>query len=64
MTLQGDIVYLPAVMIANVSWFFEHLSKILSSIVNLESEIVLWQQAIDVLKGKDGNRAPLSIPAG
>lgn len=52
MALQGgDIVYLPAVMIADVSWFFEHLSKILSPIVSLESGIVLWPQVKDVLQG-------------
>lgn len=63
MVLQsGDIVYLPAVTIANVSWYFNHLSKILSPIVNLESGIVLWPQAESVLQGK-GSTTQLSIPA-
>ncbi len=59
----GDIVYLPAVAIADVSWYFAHLSKILSPIVNLESGIVLWPQAADVLRGEAGATTPLSIPA-
>lgn len=59
---SGDIVYLPAVVIADVSWYFSHLSKILSPIVNLESGIVLWPQAVDVLRGTDGAKIQLSIP--
>ena len=49
----GDIIYLPAVKIADVSWYFTHLGKILSPIVNLESGIVLWPQVVDVLEGKN-----------
>lgn len=52
---SGDIVYLPAVTIANVSWYFGHLSKILSPIVNLESGIVLWPQVESVLRGESTN---------
>jgi polysaccharide export outer membrane protein len=59
---SGDIVYLPAVFIADVSWFFGHLSSILSPIMSLESGIVLWPQVKDALKGK-GTTTPLSIPA-
>lgn len=50
----GDIVYVPAMTIANVSRYFVHLTKILSPIVNLESGIVLWPQASGVLRGEEG----------
>lgn len=61
---SGDIVYVPAVAIANVSWFFGHLSRILSPITSLESGIVLWPQVKDVLTGEDGTTTtPLAIPA-
>jgi len=59
---SGDIVYVPAVAIANVSWFFGHLSKILSTIVNLETGIILWPQLKDVFKGEKPT-TPLAIPA-
>lgn len=60
MRLQsGDIVYLPAVMIANVSWYFNHLSKILSPIVSLESGIVLWPQVESVLQGKSTDKTTI-----
>lgn len=65
-TLQnGDIVYLPAVAIANASRYFSHISQILSPFVNLESGIVLWPQVKSVLKGGDGmgQGIPLTIPA-
>lgn len=58
----GDIVYVPSVAIADVSWYFSHLGKILSPVVNLESGIVLWPQVKDVLRGEDGDTTPLSIP--
>jgi len=58
----GDIVYVPSVTIADVSWYFSHLGKILSPIVNLESGIVLWPQVKNVLTGKEGSTTPLSIP--
>ncbi|MDO8445495.1 MAG: polysaccharide biosynthesis/export family protein [Deltaproteobacteria bacterium] len=58
----GDIVYLPAVMIANVSWYFGHLSKILSPIVSLESGIVLWPQVESVLKGTSTDKTTTIIP--
>lgn len=63
MLKSGDIVYLPAVAIADVSYYFVQLSKILSPIINLESGIVLWPQAVDVLRGTEGATTPLSIPA-
>lgn len=60
MKLQGgDIVYLPAVMIANVSWYFGHLSKILSPIVSLESGIVLWPQVESVLQGSSNEKTTI-----
>lgn len=51
---NGDIVYVPAVAIANVSWFMSHMGQILSPIVNLETGIVLWPQVKDVLQGGEG----------
>lgn len=59
----GDIVYVPSVTIADVSWYFSHLGKILSPVVNLESGIVLWPQVKNVFTGKEGATTPLSIPA-
>ena len=50
---NGDIAYLPAVTIANVSRYFSHISQILSPFVNLESGVVLWPMAKDVLQGKE-----------
>jgi polysaccharide export outer membrane protein len=47
----GDIIYLPAVTISDVSWYFEHLDRIISPITRLQAGIVLWPQFIDVLMG-------------
>lgn len=58
---NGDIVYVPAVTIANVSWFMSHMGQILSPIVNLETGIVLWPQVKDVLSGGEGT-VNFSIP--
>lgn len=58
---SGDIVYLPAVALADTSWFFSHLSKILSPIVSLESGIVLWPQVTDVLEGKASTTSSFTI---
>jgi len=41
---NGDIIYVPATFIANVSRFFEHLSKIISPIVSMESGYFIGQQ--------------------
>lgn len=63
MLRNGDIVYVPAAGIADVSWFFNHLSKILSPVVNLESGIVLWPQVKEVFEhGSATSSTPLSIP--
>ena len=60
--VNGDIIYLPAVTIANVSRYFSHISQIISPFVSLESGIVLWPQVKDVLQGKETRDVPLSIP--
>lgn len=60
--MNGDIIYLPAVTIANVSRYFSHISQIVSPFVNLESGIVLWPQVKKVLQGKETGEVPLSIP--
>lgn len=41
---NGDIIYVPATFIANVSRFFEHLSKIITPIVQIEGGYFLGQQ--------------------
>lgn len=58
---SGDVVYVPATTIANVSKFFSYFSQIISPVVNLESGVVLWPQVRDVLQGKDST-TPLTIP--
>lgn len=58
----GDIIYVPATKISNVSWYFSHLSKILSPIVNLESGIVLFPQVKDTLT-KGRNTVPVTVQA-
>ncbi len=62
MLKNGDIVYLPAITIANVSRYFSHISQIISPFVNLESGVVLWPQVKKVLQGKETGDVPLSIP--
>ena len=59
---NGDIVYIPAVTIANISRYFSHISQILSPFIQLESGVVLWPMVKDVLQGKDTTNVPLSIP--
>ncbi|MBM2832950.1 MAG: hypothetical protein HW406_111 [Candidatus Brocadiaceae bacterium] len=62
-TLQNaDIIYVPAITIANVSRYFTHISQIISPFVNLESGVVLWPQVKKVLQGKETGEVPLSIP--
>jgi polysaccharide export outer membrane protein len=41
---NGDIIYVPATFIANVSRFFEHLSRIISPIVSMEAGYYIGQQ--------------------
>jgi len=62
MLKNGDIVYLPAITIANVSRYFSHISEIISPFVNLETGIFLWPQVKKVLQGKETENVPLSIP--
>lgn len=51
MLRNGDIVYVPTLAMADVSWFMSHLSSIIGPIVTLETGIVLWPQTLEVLKG-------------
>ena len=51
---KGDIVYVPATLIANVSRYFRHLQNILAPIVLLEHGIVLGPDVVDVFEGKGG----------
>jgi polysaccharide export outer membrane protein len=49
----GDVVYVPKVAIANASWFFGHISKILSPFLSIESGIALWPQVESAFGGED-----------
>jgi hypothetical protein len=44
---NGDIVYVPAILIANISRFFDHLSSILSPALMMESGYYIGQQIKD-----------------
>jgi polysaccharide export outer membrane protein len=59
---SGDIIYVPKVAIANVSWFFNHLKTIISPVVDIEKGIVLWPQVKDVLRGEEPATAPIIAP--
>lgn len=48
---HGDVVYVPATTIANVSKFLSQFSQVLGTIINIESGIVLWPQVKDAIKG-------------
>ena len=61
MLQNGDIVYIPEVKISSTSRFFSYISKILSPIVQLGSGIVMWDQAIDIFGGKNGEETSLAI---
>ena len=52
---NGDVVYVLPRVIADVQRFMERFTAILSPIVNLESGIVLYPQARDVLTGKESS---------
>ena len=51
MLKPGDIIYVPAMYIADVGRYFRHLSNILSPIVLLEQGIILAPRVGDVLTG-------------
>lgn len=59
MLKNGDILYVPATAIADLNAFITQFVPIISTIVNLESGIVLWPQVKDALKGK--STTPVSI---
>ena len=50
---NGDIVYVPATTIANVSRYFEHLTRILWPAILFEQGIILAPRVRDALKGQD-----------
>ncbi len=60
--INGDVIYLPAITIANISRYFSHIAQILGPIVNLETGMVLWPQVKKVLQGEDIDDVPLTIP--
>jgi polysaccharide export outer membrane protein len=54
---NGDIVYVPATNIANVSRYFSHISKILQPLMTLENAYFIGQQI------EGANRATTAIPS-
>ena len=54
---NGDILYVPATFIANISRYFEHLSKILAPMLELESGYYIGQQI------ERGVQSTPSVPA-
>lgn len=58
---KGDIVYVPATLIADVSRYFRHLQNILAPIVLLEQGIVLGPDVVDVFEGKSGRESDGTI---
>ena len=60
---RNDVVYVPTKKVADVARFMSYITAILSPVVMIESGIVLWPQALDVLEGKTSTTTPLTIPA-
>lgn len=58
----GDIVYVPTILIANVSRFMRHINAIISPIVEAERAIIFGPDAIDVLKGERPKRTVVIEP--
>lgn len=50
---NGDVIYVIPLVIADVERFMNRLYSIITPLVNIESGIVLYPQARDVLRGKD-----------
>lgn len=59
---NGDIVYVPTLAIADVAWFMSQIGTIIGPVVTTETGIVLWPQALDVLRGKKST-TNFSVPA-
>lgn len=62
---NGDIVYVPAIAIADVSRIMSHVSKIISPVVLLESGIAIWPDVEEVVLGtssKSSSNIPIAIP--
>ncbi|MBE9536614.1 MAG: polysaccharide export protein [Proteobacteria bacterium] len=50
---RGDVLYVSLSNVAMVDRFFNHLATVLNPIVTLETGIILYPEAEDVLSGKD-----------
>jgi polysaccharide export outer membrane protein len=50
---NGDVIYVLPVVIADVERFMNRLYSIITPLVNIESGIILYPQARDVLQGKE-----------
>lgn len=59
---RGDIIFVPSTRIADVSRFFQRLSKIISPIVDLERGIILAPTVGDVLRGKKKGKTIVVTP--
>lgn len=59
---NGDIVYVPAKIIANVYRFFMYIQPMLATILSAESGIALYPQARDAIRGVSTTATPLAIP--
>jgi polysaccharide export outer membrane protein len=57
---MDDIIYVPPSFIANVDRFFDHISKILYPIVEIERGIILGDVIWRIFTGKTGERVILS----
>ena len=62
-----DILYVPEKVLAKTSRWFQHIGQILKPIVNLETGVVLWPDAVDAVKGaSSSDTAPtrVTVPVG
>ena len=59
---NGDIIYVTPTFIANLARFMTQFNNIINPFVNLERGIVLYPDAVDVLKGKEKERDVVVAP--
>jgi polysaccharide export outer membrane protein len=59
---NGDVVYVLPTAIADVQRFMTRLYNILSPIIGIESAIVLFPEARDILLGKENTQTGVIVP--
>jgi len=59
---NGDIVYVPTTMIADVETVLRHITNIFSTITTVASPVILWPPFRDALTGKSDTA--ISVPVG